>query len=315
MDLHNAAQVVKKFHDEHGRAPTRAEFLAMGFSCYSTRKLGFNKIIAAAGLETYHKIEPETVSLAKPPRIMWLDIETSLMKVETFGIRDQYIEHDAIIKDWHVMSFCAEVDGVTNYLDQRFSNPIEDDSMLLVAIHHLLQEIDIVYTWNGDGFDFRKLNARFVKHRMAPILSFRSIDGYKIAKNRFGFISNKLDYVAKYLGVEGKLKDRKYPGKKLWRECENGNMEAWDEMERYNKQDVAILKQVMERLDPWHSRVNFSVYSHGNLCSCGSRQFAEAGVKTTNAGKFQRKTCAQCGREFTGRANLIHPDTRKELLR
>lgn len=317
IEILHALQAMTK---ELGRVPKRDEFTNAYFTRdYIEKHYGtWSVLLQAAGLGGQpgrRVVIDELPKLERPPKVLWLDIETSLMSVETFGIRDQYIEHDSVIKDWFVMSFCAMTETETHYLDQRYSNPVSDDSMLLIAVHHLLQNSDIVYTWNGEHFDFKKLNARFVKHGLNPVLSFRSIDGYKIARSKFGFTSNKLDYVAKYLGIEGKLTGRKFPGKKLWRECENGNMEAWDEMERYNRQDVVILKEVMAKLDPWHNKVNFGVYEQKNKCSCGSTSFSEGPVKVTNSGKFERFVCSVCGKEFIGKRNLLHPDTRKELLK
>jgi uncharacterized protein YprB with RNaseH-like and TPR domain len=317
MDLHNAAQVVKKFHDEHGRAPTRAEFLAMGFSCYSTRKLGFNKIIAAAGLETYHKkkIEYTPASLAKPPKILFLDIETAPILARVWGLWDQNVGLNQIVKDWFIMSFAAELAGSMHYLDQRYSQPLDDDSMMLVAIHHLLCEADIVVGHNVAKFDIRKLNARFLKHGMTPPTSYRVIDTLKIAKRHFALTSNKLEYVAKYLGCSEKLTNRKFNGQELWNQCLAGNKDAWDEMESYNKNDVVVLKEVYDKLLRWDNSISFGVFEHETVCGCGHQGFRQAGVKVTNGGKFERLVCESCGKEHIGRANLVHPDTRKELLR
>jgi transposase-like protein len=86
-------------------------------------------------------------------------------------------------------------------------------------------------------------------------------------------------------------------------------------MALYNQRDVTVLKQVMMAVDPWHNKVNFSMFELENKCSCGSKEFNQAGMKTTNAGKFERFICASCGKEYQKKANLIHPDTRKELLK
>ena len=317
MDLHKAVQAVIKFHDENQRPPTRTEFLGLGFSCYSIRKLGYNKIIAAAGFETYHKkvVDLTPVELAKPPKILFVDIETAPLLARVWGLWEQNVGLNQIEKDWFIMSFAAELGGSMHYLDQRFSKPLEDDSMLLVAIHHLLCEADIVVGHNVAKFDIRKLNARFLKHGMNPPASYRIIDTLKIAKRHFALTSNKLQYIAKFLGCSEKLTKRKFNGQELWNECLAGNPEAWDEMEAYNKNDVVVLKEVYEKLLRWDKSINFGVFEHETVCSCGSKSFKQSGVKVTNAGKFERLICEVCAKEHTGRTNLMHPETRKELLK
>lgn len=317
MDLHQAVKVVLKFHDENGRAPTRNEFLVLGFTDHALRKIGYNRIVAAAGIETYHKKTPSPLhqSLVKPPKILFVDIETAPILARVWGLWDQNVGLNQIAQDWFIMSFAAEIDGQMHYLDQRFSKPLEDDSMLLTAIHHLMCEADIIVGHNVAKFDIKKLNARFLKHGMRPPTSYRVIDTLRVAKSKFSLTSNKLEYIAKYLGCSEKLTKRKFNGQELWNECLAGNPEAWDEMEAYNKNDVVVLGEVYEKLLRWDKSINFSVFSHENECSCGSRSLAQAGVKVTNGGKFERLICESCGKEHIGSVNLLHPETRKELLR
>ena len=49
-----------------------------------------------------------------------------------------------------------------------------------------------------------------------------------IAKECFGFTSNKLEYMTDKLCKKyKKLKHGKYAGFELWKECLHGNMDAW----------------------------------------------------------------------------------------
>jgi uncharacterized protein YprB with RNaseH-like and TPR domain len=321
MDLHDLVVELKQLALELGGKPTREQFYErVGSSKHYIEKNfgGWSAILRAADLDNTPRAKNNSadfVNIKAPPRIMYLDIETAPIEARVWGRWEQNVAMNQITRDWFIMSFAAELDGQMHYLDQRYSNPIEDDSMLMVAIHHLMGQADIIYGWNSDKFDLKKLNARFFKHKMTPPTSFRSIDGLKIVKNKMALTSNKLDDVAKLLGIEGKLHSDKFPGQELWNQCLAGNMEAWQDMETYNKQDVLVLKEVMKRIDPWHSKINFSVFEYENKCSCGSTEFKAAPVKVTNAGKFQRVVCSSCGKEFQLKTNLVHPDTRKELMK
>lgn len=322
MEIHDLVSRLKTLAIELGGNPTMEQFIDyVGTSRHhlNTKYGGWAKVLAAAGMESDPRNrkkfqELNGITPAKP-KILYIDIETAPIEARVWGRWEQNIAMNQVTRDWFIMSFAADLDGVMHQLDQRFSNPINDDSMLLTAIHHLLCQADIVYTWNGDRFDFKKINARFLANKMTPPSQYRSIDGLKVVKNKFALTSNKLDDVAKLFGLDGKLHSEKFPGQILWNECLAGNMEAWEDMAAYNIQDVKVLIEVMKRLDPWHSKVNFSVFEHENICSCGSKNIMENGININNAGKFQAFICGDCGKHFQGKANLLHPETRKELLK
>src|SRR5712664_1835689 len=72
----------------------------------------------------------------------------------------------------------------------------------------------------------------------------------------FRFDSNKLDDLARYLGVGRKLP---HTGFHLWKGCMSGDREAWKTMKDYNKQDVILLENVYYRIRAWdknHPSVN-----------------------------------------------------------
>jgi hypothetical protein len=128
--------------------------------------------------------------------------------------------------------------------------------------------------------------------------------------------SNKLEYMSNKLCTKyKKLKVKKFPGFDLWAECLKGNMEAWQEMERYNKYDVLALEELYKKLIPWDSKINFALYSNefSPECTCGSTNFIKNGYSYTNAGKFLRFKCRKCGAETRAKENLVPKDKRKSL--
>ena len=107
----------------------------------------------------------------------------------------------------------------------------------------------------------------------------------------------------------------KFPGKSLWIECANGNKEAWDEMAKYNKQDIIALKGLYDRLQAWDNSINFNLYhdSDETICNCGSTEFKRNGYAYTSSGKYPRFKCKQCGHETRGKDNLLTKEKRKSL--
>jgi DNA-directed RNA polymerase subunit RPC12/RpoP len=152
---------------------------------------------------------------------------------------------------------------------------------------------------------------------MQPPSSFKQIDTLRLARKIFGFTSNKLEYMTNKLCLKyKKLKVKKFPGFDLWSECLNGNLEAWKEMERYNKMDVLSLEELYKKLIPWETSINFNLYSRDNVtrCTCGSTAFLKNGFFYSAAGKFQRYYCGACGAEIRDKQNLF-PQNKKRSLK
>lgn len=258
------------------------------------------------------------MSKRQGPRILVFDIETSPILGYVWGLFDQNIGLSQIFKDWHILSFSAKWldEKQVMYFDQRGKKNLEDDKELLTKIWKLLDQADVVITQNGVRFDSKKLNARFAINGMKPPSKYRHIDTLKIAKKNFAFTSNKLEYMTDKLCTKHKkMTKRKYAGFDLWKECLKGNIDAWKEMETYNKLDVLSLEELYYKLIPWDSSINFDVYHDAfhNVCKCGSTESKRNGFAYTNNGKYQRFKCVKCGSETRSKKNLLLKEKRETL--
>jgi hypothetical protein len=252
------------------------------------------------------------------PKILLFDIETAPILAYVWRLWDENIGLNQIKEDWHVLSWAAKWldDDKVMYADQRSSKKISDDKAILQQLWNLLNEADIVVTQNGKKFDEPKIKARMILHGMPPYSPVRHFDTWQVARNKFAFTSNKLEYLSKNLSTIKKLTRRKFDGFDLWAECLKGNKAAWREMERYNKIDVLALEQVYKKLAPWDTSINHTIYhtGDGHVCSCGSKDFKKDGFSYNNTGKFQAYVCKQCGTRMRGKENLVPKDKRKKLL-
>ena len=250
------------------------------------------------------------------PKILIFDIETAPMKAYIWRVwGEQNIGLNQMESDWHVLSWAAKWYGQDEvmYEDQRDRRNMENDKKILKSIWKLLDEADIVVTQNGNTFDIKKLNARFILNGMKPPSSFRKIDTKKLAKKYFGFTRNSLAYLTDKLCTKYKKLDHaKFKGFDLWMECLNRNPEAWDEMEEYNKYDVLSLEELFEKLIPWDTGIHFTMYNEEeDKCSCGSTKFKKAGYYYTNAAKYQKYSCTNCGAEYRDSKNLVNTKEKK----
>lgn len=252
------------------------------------------------------------------PRILFFDIETAPILGYVWSLWQQNVSLNQIKQDWFVLSWAAKwLDSPTVlYKDQRRARVIEDDKKLLEPLWKLLDKADIVVTQNGVQFDSKKLNARFILNGMKPPASYKHIDTKILAKRHFAFTSNRLEYMTDKLCVKyKKLKHAKFAGFELWRECLAGNIEAWREMEKYNKHDVLSLEELYHKLAPWDTTLNFNVY-HGreeHICQCGHPALQRYGFAYTTGGKFQRYKCKNCGAETRDKFNLFTKEKKKYL--
>lgn len=254
------------------------------------------------------------------PRVLIYDIETAPILAHVWGLWENNVNLNQIVTDWHVMSWSAKwLDDPPNkvmYMDQRNAKSVQDDKAILQGIWELLNEADVVITQNGINFDQKKLNARFIMNGMQPPGSYKHIDTKKIASKVFGFTSNKLEYMTdKLCTTYKKQKHKKFPGHEMWEQCLAGNLEAWKEMESYNKYDVLSLEELYKKLIPWDNSLNFNLY-HDDLehvCKCGSKEFVKNGFYYTQTGKFQKHRCKKCGAPHRDRVNLFSKEKRASL--
>ena len=248
-----------------------------------------------------------------PSKVLLLDIETSPILAYVWQLFDQNIPLNMVKEDWSILAWSAKwLDQPASkimYADQRNAKNINDDKQLLQGIWKLLDEARVVITQNGVSFDLKKLNARFILNGMKPPSSFRNIDTKQLASRKFGFTSNKLEYMTNNLCKKyKKLKHKKFPGFELWTECLKGNKAAWKEMEAYNKYDVLSLEELYKKLAPWDSSIDFAKMTdqpENPVCSCGSKKFTKYGFRFTNTGKFQRLRCEECGADYKTTKNLL----------
>lgn len=170
---------------------------------------------------------------------------------------------------------------------------------MIKRIHALLEQADVVVHYHGTHFDIPTLNKEFILFKLAPPSPYRQVDLLKTVRKRFRFASNKLGYVAERLGIGKKYE---HEGHTLWTQCMAGDPQAWKNMEAYNRHDVRLLEALYYRILPWiQNHPNKNVFYGIDICpSCGSHEYQRRGFALTQAGKYQRYQCKNCGSWFRG---------------
>ena len=230
------------------------------------------------------------------PKILLFDIETSLYHFVGWGTFKQFINYHQITKHQFVLSWAAKWLYDENVLSD-IVTPQEsldrEDKRVLMSIHKLLDEADIVVGHNVERFDLRKLNWRFISQDIEPPSPFKTIDTLKHSRKEFFAPSHKQDSLTKYFKLQHKLET----DFQLWMDCEDGNKQALNKMKDYNKHDVMGLEEVYLKIRPYiKNHPNLGVLMDMDVCpNCGCEHLEETESRYfTTANQFPVYRCQGC---------------------
>jgi hypothetical protein len=232
--------------------------------------------------------------MSHEPRILFLDIETKPALVYSFGIRDQHLTHKQIAQDGGTI--CVGLSWLGEKKVRVVSEWEHGYQGMLDRVHRHLCEADAVASYNGIRFDMPKLMGNFLMAGMEPPPPPTQIDIFKTVR-KMGLICNKLDYVAPLLGLGAKLK---HEGLEMWIAVMNGDERARRKMARYCAQDVRLLKDVYERVQPYitnHPRLK----AGGECSACNSNNVQRRGYNYSKQFKTERIFCLDCRGWTTGK--------------
>lgn len=249
-------------------------------------------------------------------RNLLLDIETAPNTAYVWGCFKQNIGLNQLIETGRTLCLAYKWYGEpeTHFLAEWQAGEREG---FLRRFRDILDDADVITTYNGKRFDIPTLNRELLKSSILPPSPYKQIDLYQIVKSTFRFTSNKLDHVVQELGIGSKIK---HEGFELWVKVMQGCPEARERMRDYNLQDVDLMVPLYERLRPWiRNHPNVALYADDKnndlpICkSCGSQHLERRGYSYTQVGKFQRYRCSDCGSWSRGRINLTTKEDREQF--
>ena len=241
------------------------------------------------------------------PKILLLDIETAPAVAYVWGLHDQNININQVVKPGYVLCWSARwLDG-----EMEFCKITQGQRKMLLRIRNLLDEADAVVHYNGASFDIPVLNREFIKHKIPPPSPFKQIDLYRAIHRTTRFDSGKLAFVAKELKIGEKLSTG---GFELWEGCMNGDQSAWAIMEKYNRQDVELLVTLYKRLLPWIPAHPVLTSGEGLSCTrCEGKHLQRRGQAVVSGGAYARYQCQDCGAWSRGTALVVKRDKNRTV--
>jgi hypothetical protein len=237
--------------------------------------------------------------------MLFLDIETKANKAAVWGLWGQNIGINQIIEPGRTICAAWKWQGKKGvdftcewWWESLVERGMQDGPAyagFLKQLHEILDEADVVVTYNGKRFDVPTLYREFVLHGLKPPSPFHHIDLYQTVRRQFRFASNKLDFICQQLGLGAKTHHK---GMDLWNEVEAGCPKAQRTMERYNRNDVVLLEKLYNHIKPWIKGLpNFALMQEktGIVCpSCGSEDIEFRGWRYTKTRRYRRFCCNSC---------------------
>jgi len=236
----------------------------------------------------------------QPKRLFW-DIETSpnIGLFWTAGYK-QNIDYSNIIKEREIICICYKWQGERKVYGLNWDDKQSDKRMIQEFVR-VLKEADEIVGHNGDKFDLAWFRTRCLYHRIDLTPNIKTIDTLKIARSRFKFNSNRLNYISDFLGI-GKKHETNFG---LWKDillhkCDK----SMKKMVSYCKQDVKLLEQVYmelgKHIEPKMHHGVLMGHDRGSCPECGSVNLHKNRIRSTATGLTKADyKCNGCGKYHT----------------
>lgn len=236
-------------------------------------------------------------------RRLFFDIETSycIGKFWRPGFKI-HISSENIIKHAGIICICYKWEDEKEVHELHWDGKQNDKKSLIEFIKIANQASELV-GHNGDKFDLSWIRTRCLFHGIEMFPHYTTIDTLKYSRQKFRFPDNKLNTIAKYLGIGSKIKTETG----LWdKVILDKSATAMDYMIKYCKGDVILLEKVFQKLRPhFEPKTHYGVVfgqDRGSCPECGadSEQLIRTATRTTVTGlkKVQLK-CRVCNKMHT----------------
>lgn len=187
-----------------------------------------------------------------------------------------------------------------------------DDRELCETFAQVLWKAGEAIAHNGDRFDVKWFRTRCLYHDIKLPIELTTLDTLKKVKKYFYLNSNRLDYISKFLGFEGKSESNWG----MWEEVTLHAMatrmglnpgscqETLDEMVGYCQEDVRQLRKVFDRIKNHIDHNTHRGVQQGeekfSCPECASNNIHCFNTRTTKAGMKKRQMkCKDCHKSYS----------------
>lgn len=212
--------------------------------------------------------------------ILYIDLEVSKSAFYNYGpkVSSKFIRADDLIYEYFIIcwsasylgndtiwSECVTTDEVKAWRDGTGS----PDKRILSRLQELMASADIIAGHNVDKYDVKRSNTRFLINGLTPVIEKKTLDTLKIARTKFAFEYNGLDYISQKLGLRGK---DEITNDDWLRIVKTGDEATLRRVLKYNRGDVRNGKGVLKELMDYSGKKA----DYGSITPDGSPQYLRA---------------------------------------
>jgi uncharacterized protein len=140
-------------------------------------------------------------------------------------------------------------DGPAEYLS---AGRTEEEETVLSKLVSLLDQFEIVVTWNGRSFDLPFLTTRLLSHGLdpQPLLGMRHIDLHEVVKGRLRLTFTYLEHVCNFFGIEKRKEPMGMDVPHLYLKAQEGDPGALKVIREHCLDDLEATRKVYVKLKP-----------------------------------------------------------------
>ncbi len=174
------------------------------------------------------------------PRVLYLDIETSLTEVRNYGLKvsGEWMSYKLIKRPFFIICWAALWTDKPKRIYSRCVTSDEakagTDKNILAPLWDLMNSADAIAGHNSDQFDIPRITGRNLINGFQKLEKFKTYDTKKMAR-KHKFESTSLDYLCELFGLP---KKEEMPLQDWIDISESGNEKKLKKMQRYNIGDV-----------------------------------------------------------------------------
>lgn len=207
------------------------------------------------------------------------------------------IDYSNIIQERAIICICYKWEGDKEVFSLNWDSKQCDKAMLKKFIEVADVATELI-GHNGDKFDLAWIRTRCLFHSIPMFPKYTTIDTLKVARSKFRFNSNRLNYIADFLGIGQKIKTEY----SLWKDILlKKDKIAMENMIKYCKKDVVLLEKVFMALSNHiEPKTHYGVIfgdDRGSCPECGSDELIRSKKTVTATGltriQYQCKTCGK----------------------
>ncbi len=241
----------------------------------------------------------------KEPKILFYDIETTLLKAWVWRCGKQVIRHDQLLDEanmWNMIciTYCWNDGKPAKALTWEPDREAGDEGnrtckYMIADFDKLVAQADAVIGKNSDRFDVKHINT----HRMlnldygVPEWVTHTDDLEKQMRRYFALPSFSLDYFSKLLGLGGKKKMEFQDWIDIAENKPAKYLKAFKKMVTYGKKDVVDTRSIWNYCSK-HFRPKFNAatfYGEGCCTNCGSTNIRKNGTRYAGQTRKQQWWC------------------------